>query len=272
MLYYHHTQIIKINYFILTCCSSGNLARVKNMKVALITGSARRIGGAIASALHHAGWNIVLHYFRQQDKAQQLCTIFNTQRNNSAIALHEDLRNIHKLKHLVLAAAEMWGRLDLLVNNASCFQKTTIGRVNESIWDEIMRTNLQAPFFLAQYAAPWLAKTCGSIINITDTHVHHPLRDYGIYCMSKAGLTSMTRVLAKELGPEIRVNAIAPGLIAWPEGENMVDLSLQEKLVATTSLKRAGKPDDIANAVLFFAHEDSYISGQILSIDGGRML
>lgn len=245
---------------------------LSEVKVALVTGSARRIGAEIARTLHGIGMNIVLHYNVSEDDAQQLCEHFNQLREGSAIALQADLQAADSEQFLIDQAVKAWGRLDVLINNASRFYRTAIGKVTEFEWNDLMSSNLKAPFFLSQAAAPLLAKTRGCIINITDIHADKPLRDYTVYCMSKSGLVMMTKALAKELGPTVRVNAIAPGSIAWPEGENALPEATKQKIIHETALQRSGSPQDIAKAVLFFVRDADYITGQILMVDGGRTL
>lgn len=185
---------------------------IKN-KVALVTGAARRIGAEIASELHAAGYNLVLHYRNSQAEAEALALQLNQKRKHSAVLLRGELRELEKLPSLLEQAAQAWGRLDVLVNNASCFVRTPLGEVSEALWNEIMDANLKAPFFLSQCALPYLSKTRGCIVNLTDIHTETAFRDYAVYCISKAGLVSVTRVLAKELGPAVRVNAISPGMM-----------------------------------------------------------
>lgn len=244
----------------------------QNTKVALVTGAARRIGAEIASQLHEAGWNIVLHYRHSREAAENLCQLLNQKRQHSAVLLAAELRDIKALPEFVQQAANAWGRLDALVNNASCFIKTPLGEVTESLWDDIIGSNVKAPFFLSQYAVPFLKKTRGCIINLTDIHTETAFRDYAVYCVSKAGLVSITRVLAKELGPLVRVNAIAPGMIIWPEEENELPADIKQKITQEAALKRIGEPSDIAKAVLFFLRDADYITGQVLAVDGGRLL
>lgn len=243
-----------------------------SQKVALITGAARRIGAETARLLHEAGFNIVLHYHHSTEEAQQLCTQLNNKRGHSAMLLPGDLADISHLQHLVKSAAQEWGRLDVLVNNASRFYRTPLGKVTENMWDDLLVSNLKAPFFLAQAALPFLREKKGCIINIADVHAERPLRDYGVYCISKAGLVMLTQSLAKECGPEIRVNAVSPGPVMWPEGENVMTVPEKEKVVGRTALKRHGSPEDIAKAVLFLVTAADYITGIVLPVDGGRSL
>jgi pteridine reductase len=239
-------------------------------KVALVTGSARRIGASISRFLHDAGMNIVLHYHTSAEEAKMLCAALNQKRPHSAMAIQADLLKIDGYQAFIEQAASQWGRLDVLVNNASRFYKTPLGDVSEVAWDDLMDSNLKAPFFLAQTAAPFIALQQGSIINITDIHGKHPMRDYMVYCISKSGLVMMTKGLAKELGPKVRVNAVAPGAIVWPEGENAMTDALKQKIMAQTNLQKNGSPDDIAKAVLFLVRDASYITGQVIHVNGGR--
>lgn len=243
-----------------------------NTKVVLITGAARRIGAAIASQLHEAGYKLVLHCRQSKVEAEHLCASFNQKREHSAVVLSAELKDTSSLSSFLERAVAEWGRLDVLVNNASSFTKTPIGTVSEEEWDELLGSNLKAPFFLAQLASPYLAKTKGCIINLTDIHIERPFRDYAVYCISKAGLAALTRTLAKELGPVIRVNAVSPGMVFWPEGENTLPDPLKQKIIEEAALKRIGQPQDIAKAVLFFVRDADYITGQVLAVDGGRLL
>lgn len=241
-------------------------------KVALITGGARRIGAEIATTLHAEGMNVVLHYNISKEEALQLADKLNLVRPDSAIAVKADLLDMENGKLLVKEAGKKWQRLDVLVNNASRFYKTLMGDVTDYAWEDLMTSNLKAPFFLSQAAAPLLKQNKGVIINITDIHAERPLRDYSVYCISKSGLLMLTKALAKELGPDIRVNAVAPGAILWPEGENTLSDREKQKIIDQTALDRAGGAADIAKAVLFFVRDADYVTGQILDVDGGRKL
>jgi pteridine reductase len=238
----------------------------------MITGSARRIGAAIAEAMHREGMNVVLHYNASEEEAQILCARLNQLRPNSAITLQGDLLQPDIDKSLVTNAYKAWGRLDLLVNNASRFYRTHFGKVTEYAWDDLMISNLRAPFFLSQAAAPYLAENKGRIINIADTHAWHPMKNYSVYCISKAGLLMLTRSLAKELAPDVIVNAIAPGSIIWPEGENSLSPDEKEAIVSRTPLGRSGNAEDIARVALFLMRDAEYMTGEILAVDGGRGL
>lgn len=241
-------------------------------KVALVTGAARRIGAEIARVLHDKGMNIVLHYHASEDEAVKLCEQLNQKRPHSAAALCANLQEAESEKILIQQTIEVWKRLDLLVNNASRFYRTPLGEITEYAWEDLINSNLKAPFFLAQAAAPYLSQTEGCVINIADIHATRPLRDYSVYCISKSGLIMATKVLAKELGPAVRVNAIAPGSILWPEGKNCLSDEEKQKIIDHTLLLRHGTPEDIAKAVLFFVRDGNYITGQVLAVDGGRLL
>ncbi|MCW8900955.1 MAG: pteridine reductase [Gammaproteobacteria bacterium] len=239
------------------------------LKVALITGAAHRIGATTAKLLHKNGMNIVLHYRGSRDRAQALQKELNDQRENSVILIQADLHLTSGLPALIEASVKAWGQLDVLINNASSFYPTQIGKATEEQWDDLIGSNLKAPFFLSQSAAPHLKKTNGCIINIVDIHAERPLKTFPIYSMAKAGLVMMTKSLAGELGPEIRVNAVAPGAILWPEN---LDEVAQQRIVSRTFLKRQGHPDDISKTILFLIKDANYVTGQIIAVDGGRSL
>ncbi len=241
-------------------------------KVAFITGAARRLGAAIAETLHTAGFNVVLHYHRSGKEAKALCTLLNKNRENSACLLQADLAETAQLAKWVETAASTWGRLDVLINNASQFYKTPIGHVTETLWDALLTSNLKAPFFLCQAAMHYLKEQKGCIINICDVHGERPMRDYGVYCISKAGLLMLTKTLAKELGPAIRVNAISPGSVMLPEGDNTLTTKEQEKILSRVALRRHGTAQDIAKAVRYLVDQADYVTGTVLAVDGGRSL
>jgi len=239
-------------------------------KTALVTGGARRIGAVLVRALHAAGMNIALHYRSSATAARQLQDELNATRPESIILLQGDLLETPKLPRLVEQAANRWQRLDLLVNNASSFYPTPVATATEAQWDELLGSNLKAPFFLAQAAAPHLRTANGSIINLVDIYAQRPLGRHPIYCTAKAGLLMLTQALARELGPDVRVNGIAPGAILWPE-ENF-NSSMQEKFLARTPLGRLGTPEQIAQTLLFLVRDADYITGQIIAVDGGRSI
>ena len=241
-------------------------------KVALITGAARRVGAEIAMLLHQSGMNVILHYHTSQKEAKDLCAVLNKKRHHSAIICCANLLETAGLQEIINHSVTEWGRLDVLVNNASSFYKTTMGKVTEQEWDDLLASNLKAPFFLSQNAALHLSKQQGCIINIADIHAERPMRDYSVYCISKAGLLMLTKALAKELGPHVRVNAISPGVVAWPEGENTVSEIGKQKIIERTVLQRHGDAKEIAKAVLFFVDAADFITGQVLAVDGGRSL
>lgn len=239
-------------------------------KVVLITGAAHRIGATTARTLHAAGACIVLHYRASQQGAKALQDELNEIRSDSVSLAQGDLHDTSSLKGLVEKAHATWGRLDVLVNNASTFYPTPIGEVNEEQWDDLTGTNLKAPFFLSQAASPYLRRERGCIVNIVDIHAERPLKEHPVYSIAKAGLVMLTRSLAAELGPEVRVNAVAPGAILWPENE--MDEDTKQRIISRTFLKRQGNPHDIARAVLFLIRDADYTSGQVLTVDGGRSL
>ncbi|UCE90701.1 MAG: pteridine reductase [Pseudomonadota bacterium] len=240
-------------------------------KVALITGAAHRIGAATARTLHAAGMRLVLHYRSSRSAAQALQDELNETRADSVMLVQAELTATAGLPMLVQEAVGKWQRLDVLVNNASTFFQTPVGTVSEKQWEDLLGTNLKAPFFLSQAAAPHLKKNEGCIINIVDIHADRPLKKYPVYSMAKAGLVMLTRAMACELGPEVRVNAIAPGAILWPEKEALDEVTKQ-RIISRTFLKRRGDPLDIARAALFLVRDAGYMSGQVLTVDGGRSL
>lgn len=238
-------------------------------RTALVTGAAKRLGAAIARALHAEGMNLLLHYNKSEQEAAALCQELNEVRQDSAAIAQADLANIQGLESLVKAALQ-WQGLHVLVNNASSFRPTPLGSVGEDDWDELMASNLKAPFFLAQAAAVHLKKTQGSIVNMVDIHARRPLKEHTVYCAAKAGLAMLTLSLAKELGPEIRVNGVAPGPVLWPE--QGLDAATKKSILEATALKRKGSPEDIAGAVLYLVRDAEYVTGQIIAVDGGRSI
>jgi pteridine reductase len=237
-------------------------------KTALVTGAARRIGAAIARRLHAAGANVVLHYRGAETEAAALETELNAARAGSALKVKADLLAPIAPKALVSASLQRFGRLDILVNNASTFYPTAVGSIEAGHWEELMGSNLRAPLFIAQEAAPELAKQGGAIVNIADIHAERPLKGYLVYSVAKSGLAALTRALALELAPEVRVNAIAPGAIAWPE-DGQFEPRERERILATTPLARLGAPEEIARAVHFLITAP-FVTGQVLAVDGGR--
>ena len=236
----------------------------------LITGAGRRIGASCARLLHSQGGNVILHYRDSETQTRALCDKLNQQRANSAHALQADLLNLTALQRLAEQATTRWGGIDALVNNASAFYSQTVDKVTEKNWDELIGCNLKAPFFLSQALETSLNERQGCIINIIDIHAERGLKDYPVYSIAKAGLAAMTRILAKEFAPQIRVNGISPGAIMWPEQELSSDS--KKEIINRIALKRAGEPEDIAKTVAFLINNGDYITGQIISVDGGRTL
>lgn len=239
------------------------------VQTVLVTGAAKRVGRAIAIELHASGANVVLHYRSDAVGAGALVSELNALRPLSAICLQADLLDIAALPTLIAAAVAHFGRLDALVNNASSFFATPLGQIDMAAWDDLIGSNLKAPLFLTQAAAPYLRESRGSVVNITDIHASRPLAGYPLYCAAKAGLLGLTRALAIELAPEVRVNAVAPGPVLWPDDEAF-DHTAREKIVAHTLLQREGSPQEIARTVRFLINDASYITGQVLNVDGGR--
>ena len=236
----------------------------------LVTGASRRVGAVIAEALHAAGARVAIHYRSSQSDADALVARLNAERAGSARAFRADLADTAACDTLVTEVVRAFGRLDVLVNNASTFYPTPVGTITPDQFDDLVGSNLRAPLFLSQAAAPALAKHAGLILNIGDIHGLRPLAGHAVYSAAKAGLLMLTRSLARELGPAIRVNAVAPGPVMWPE--RGVDEALRERIVSRTALKRAGSADDVAKAVLFFATGAPFVTGQVLAVDGGRLV
>jgi pteridine reductase len=239
-------------------------------RTALVTGGARRVGAAIARRLHAAGANVLIHYRDSEADAARLEGELNAARAGSAAKAKAELLAPVAPRALVGAALERFGRLDLLVNNASSFFPVALGDIEPSHWEELVGSNLRAPLFISQQAAPELAKHEGAIVNIVDIHAERPLKGYPVYSIAKAGLAAMTRALALELAPRVRVNGVAPGAIAWPE-DGQFDAGERGRILATTPLARTGSPEDIAQAVHFLVCA-TYVTGQILAVDGGRSI
>ena len=239
-----------------------------NDKVALITGGVRRIGAEIATRLHGEGMRLVLHYHSSDVEAHTLQTALNKERTDSVVLIKGDLLDNHKITHLVQESTNMFSRLDAVVNNASTFFATPVGETSEEDWNNLLGTNLKAPFFLAQAAAAELKKNRGVIVNIADIYGIRSLKNHSVYSTAKAGLIMLTQALARELAPEIRINAVAPGAILWPENDN--DEVAQQRLISRTPLKRMGTPSEIADTVLFLIRDAKFISGHVIPVDGGR--
>ena len=239
-------------------------------KVVLVTGGAKRVGAAICRRLHAAGAQLAVHYRNSAQEASALQDELNMLRANSAAIFQADLLDVKALPQLVAEVIAKFGHLDALVNNASSFYATPLANIDEQQWHDLLGTNLKAPLFLAQAAAHELRHRNGAIVNIADIHAERPMRDHLLYSVAKAGLAALTRALAQEMAPQVRVNAISPGVIMWPEGAIWQEEEQRRKIVAHTLLKREGEPDDIARTVQFLLNDAPYITGQIIAVDGGR--
>lgn len=239
-------------------------------KVALITGSARRIGAEIARTLHTAGACVVIHYSTSAAAAEYLISELNAIRPGSCLGYQAGLGSVESLRNMISEVILLTGGLDILVNNASSFHPTPVGSITEKDWEQLFDSNLKGPLFLSQAAAPYLKASKGCIINMVDIHAQRPLAKHSVYCAAKAGLVMLTQSLAQELGPEVRVNAVAPGIIIWPETDQ--NKATQQDLISRTALKREGMPAEIAQTVLFLAQSATYITGQVIAVDGGRTL
>ncbi|MFO1320827.1 MAG: pteridine reductase [Burkholderiales bacterium] len=239
-------------------------------RVVLITGGARRVGAAICRRLHAGGANLMVHFRTSAQEARVLQAELNEIRADSVAIVQADLLNIAHLPTLVQETVQHFGRLDVLINNASSFFPTPVGDITESQWDDLIGTNLKTPLFLSQAAAPHLRKAEGCIVNIVDIHADRPMKNYLVYNAAKGGLLALTRSLARELGPEVRVNGVSPGAILWPEDDAWSDELARHRIVSTTLLKRVGEPDDIARTVRFLVEDAPYVTGQVLAVDGGR--
>lgn len=239
-------------------------------KVALVTGGAQRIGAVVARTLHSEGMNIALAYHRSRGEAETLRDELNTQRPRSVHLFQCDLLVIKVLPRLVERVIATFGRLDALINNASTFYPTVIGSITEADWDELIGTNLKAPLFLTQAAAPHLAACGGAVVNISDIHGVRPLKEHAVYCAAKAGLIMLTKSLARDLGPKVRVNSVAPGAILWP-AQGLDELSKQ-RILSRTALRRQGAPEDVARATVFLLRDAVYTTGDVIYVDGGQLL
>jgi pteridine reductase len=238
--------------------------------VALITGAAARIGAATATLLHENGYRVIIHYNNSVENANALANSLNNKREDSARILEANLMDSEAVSALADRSIAAWGQLDLLVNNASAFYPTPLETITEEQWQELFASNAMAPLLLARSTTDMLRQQQGCIINISDTHVRRGLKNHSIYIMAKSALEGMTRTMARDLAPEVRVNTIAPGAILWAENGNDLSHEMKAAIIDGISLKRMGEPLDIANAVLFLAGNASYITGQVLHVDGGR--
>jgi pteridine reductase len=241
-------------------------------KIVLITGGAKRVGAAICRELHACGAHIMIHYKSSANEARALQAELNLQRPNSVAIIQGDLLNTAIPASLVNETIKHFGRLDVLINNASTYYPTELNQINEENWHDLMGSNLKAPMLLAQAAANELRKNAGSIVNITDMHVERPKKGYIVYSVAKAGLVTLTKSLAHELSPDVRVNAVAPGPVQWPENNPQFDEVYRQRVISQTLLKRTGDPTDIAKAVKFLTFDAPFITGHVLAVDGGRSL
>ena len=241
-------------------------------KVVLVTGGAKRVGAAICRRLHAAGASLLVHYRSSAIEARALQVELNARRPDTVAVAPADLLKVASCGQLVKAALKQFERLDAVVNNASSFYATAVGEITEQAWDDLVGTNLKAPLFLAQAAAPELKKHHGCIVNVVDIHVDLPMRNHAVYTAAKGGLAALTRALARDLGPEVRVNGIAPGTILWPDDETWRDEVARQRIINQSALKRIGEPDDIARTVQFLIADAPYITGQIIAVDGGRSI
>lgn len=237
-------------------------------RVVLVTGGARRVGAAICRCLHAAGMRVVLHCRESLEPAERLARELNAERADSARVVQGGFASAQAIEAVAREACQAFGRLDALVNNASAFYPTPVGRIDEQQWEDLLASNLKAPLFLSQALAPELAEREGAIVNLTDIHAVRPLKNYVVYSVAKAGLAMLTASLARELAPRVRVNAVAPGTILWPERD--LDPRVQAEILARIPQKREGRPEDLALAVRFFLRDAPYVSGQTLAVDGGR--
>jgi pteridine reductase len=240
--------------------------------VVLITGGAKRVGAAICRELHANGAKLMVHYNTSKLEAQSLQAELNLQRPNSVAIIQGNLLNLNIVSSLVSETIQHFGRLDVLINNASSYYPTELSQINEQNWLDLMGSNLKAPMFLAQAASSELRKNAGSIINITDMHIERPKKGYIVYSVAKAGLVTLTKSLAHELSPEVRVNAVAPGPVQWPDNNPQFDEVYKQRVISQTLLKRIGDPTDIAKAVKFLTFDAPFITGHVLAVDGGRSL
>ncbi len=238
----------------------------------LITGAARRIGAAIARTLHGAGARVVLHCHHSRAEADAMAAELERARAGSCAVVQGDLLDLAQVERIVAEAAGAFGRLDALVNNASSFYATRFGAITARDWDDLIGSNLRAPLFLAQAAAVHLRAAHGAVVNVVDIHAERPLKDFAVYSVAKAGLAGLTRVLAVEMAPDVRVNGVAPGAILWPDDGRHFDPAERGRITAQTPLGRTGGPEDIAGAVKYLLFDAPFVTGQVLAVDGGRGL
>jgi len=261
-------MVYSVYHLVLSLVYFGGKA-VTIQKIVLITGAARRIGAEIAKTFHTAGYGVVLHCRESKEQANNLASVLNELRENSAWVVQADLQSVEAIRSMVSEAVEISGRLDVLVNNASTFYETSVEAANEVQWNDLMGSNLKAPFFVSQAACSVLKKTQGSIVNVVDIYAQKALSNYPVYSTAKAGLYALTKSLAKELAPDVRVNGVSPGAILWPENQS---LEKNEEILKQIPLQRQGEPSDIAKTALFLARDATYVTGQVLAVDGGKSL
>tara|TARA_B100000902_G_scaffold72732_1_gene78021 strand:- start:697 stop:1446 length:750 start_codon:yes stop_codon:yes gene_type:complete len=242
----------------------------KKKQIAIVTGGAKRIGASICRRLHKANIDLIIHYKNSDKEAKLLQNELNEKRKDSASLIQADLLESKSYSKIINEAIKIYGQLNFLINNASSYYPTNINQIDESNWNDLIGSNLKAPLFLCKEAAPFLKKNNGAIINITDVHITNPKKNYIIYSIAKSGLTTLTKSLAQELGPKIRVNAVAPGPILWPDNSNEFNESYRKKVISQTMLKKVGEVDDIAKAVEFLLLNAPFITNHILNVDGGR--
>lgn len=251
---------------------SNSAAEHLENKVVLITGGAKRVGASICRMLHAGGAKLMIHYRQSVSEARALQAELNLRRPNSVAIIHGDLLNLAVLPTLVEETVKHFGCLDVLINNASSYYATELGEIGDNEWQDLIGSNLKAPLFLSQAASNELVKTKGCIINITDMHVERPKKGYIVYSVAKAGLATLTKSLAYEMAPDVRVNAVAPGPVLWPEDNPQFDEVYRKRVISQTLLKRIGEADDVAKAVRFLIQDAPFMTGQIIAVDGGRSL
>ncbi|NQW35105.1 MAG: pteridine reductase [Methylophilales bacterium] len=238
-------------------------------KFALVTGGSRRIGASISRRLHRSGINIMIHYRHSKDDAVALQSELNNIRKNSAFVVQADFLEPESYEYTISETIQSFGGMDFLINNASSYYPTKIGNISLAQWEDLISTNLKTPLFLSQCAATYLKKTKGAIVNITDAHIQNPKEGYSVYSIAKSGLSTLTKSLAKDLGPDIRVNAVAPGAIIWPDNKQEFDKIYRENVINNTALRRIGEPDDVAKAVEYLLLNAPFVTGETINVDGG---
>ena len=246
------------------------MSKPTSQRVALVTGAAQRIGAEICRHLHAAGFNIIIHYRSSSQAAEQLAANLNGQRSDSAHCIQADLTNRDAVQALAAAAEKHWGHIDALINNASTFYPTPLNQSTQDDWDALFDSNVRGPFFLTQSLTATLSQRRGCIVNLVDIHSERPMTEHTIYSMAKASVAMMTKTLAKEMAPTVRVNGVSPGAILWPE--QALDPDNQSSILNKVPMQTIGDVSDIANTVAFLVNDAPYITGQIIAVDGGRCL